>query len=118
MGSHDPSAAQFAYWTMKIRLTKGQPSKDALRHGFCTAISLCASSEFHDGFIRDSGGFLRKKTHTHPALHRHKTLIRFVIPEQKRKKRGFSRPIGSDKSDAVSRVDLQRGFLKEDPPAK
>ena len=97
---------------MEICLTKSQSGKDALRHRFRASICLGARSEFHDSLIRHGGGLLRKKANAHPALHRHKPLIRFVITEQQGKKRGFPRPVRTDKSNAVARVDLQGGLLK------
>ena len=116
--AHHPPAAQLVDRTKIILLAKCQPRQNPLRRRLRAAIRLVPGRKLHDRSLGRSRGLLRKIPATHAALDADRPLVRFVRPQQQRKKRRLPGPVRPDQPDPVAGIDLQRRLLKKGATGK
>ena len=69
--------------------------------------------QFQHGLIPGRGALLGKESDADIPLQGNGSRVRGILPQDQGEQGRFSRPVGSDQSDAVSTVDLQGGILEQ-----
>ena len=77
-----------------------------------------AGGELEHGFLARGGTFLGEEAEGASALEIDRAFVGGVVAEDEGEEGGFSGAVGADQSDAVPRIDLQRGVGKEGAAAE
>ena len=74
--------------------------------------------QLQNGLLSGGGAFLRQEAQSSSALQVDASGVRFVVPQDKGKKCGFSGAVGTDEADAITGVDLQGRLFEQEPAAE